>query len=113
VRATLEDNGSSCCRIYDDPAQRPTSLARGGKARPVQGSEGIAGPAVAAYHGTYLPYGIVVLTATTDGISRITAFGFLPVPPAPRQPPRGRFLFATCGVCLCDGAERPVAQRGG
>ena len=54
-------------------------------------------PAVAAYHrgddGTYLPYGIVVLTATTDGISRITAFGdpqlvtafgFPPVPPAPR-----------------------------
>jgi RNA polymerase sigma-70 factor (ECF subfamily) len=54
-------------------------------------------PAVAAYHrgddGTYLPYGIVVLTATTEGISRITAFGdphlvtafgFPPVPPAPR-----------------------------
>jgi len=36
-------------------------------------------PAVAAYYrgsdGTYLPYGIVVLTATAEGISRITAFG--------------------------------------
>jgi RNA polymerase sigma-70 factor (ECF subfamily) len=36
-------------------------------------------PAVAAYtrggDGTYLPYGIVVLTATAEGISRITAFG--------------------------------------
>ena len=35
-------------------------------------------PAVAAYtrggDGTYLPYGIVVLTATAEGISRITAF---------------------------------------
>jgi RNA polymerase sigma-70 factor (ECF subfamily) len=52
-------------------------------------------PAVAAYHrgsdGSYLPYGIVVLTATAAGISRITAFGdpdlvtafgFPPVPPA-------------------------------
>ena len=36
-------------------------------------------PAVAAYYrgtdGTYLPYGIVVLTATAEGIARITAFG--------------------------------------
>jgi RNA polymerase sigma-70 factor, ECF subfamily len=36
-------------------------------------------PAVAAYYrggdGAYLPYGIAVLTATTEGISRITAFG--------------------------------------
>jgi RNA polymerase sigma-70 factor, ECF subfamily len=36
-------------------------------------------PAVAAYYrsaeGTYSPYGIVVLTATTEGISRITSFG--------------------------------------
>jgi RNA polymerase sigma-70 factor (ECF subfamily) len=35
-------------------------------------------PAVAAYYrgdGTYVPYGIVVLTATAEGISRITAFG--------------------------------------
>ncbi len=36
-------------------------------------------PAVAAWYrgpdGRYLPYGIVVLTATTAGISRITAFG--------------------------------------
>jgi RNA polymerase sigma-70 factor, ECF subfamily len=36
-------------------------------------------PAVAAYYrgadGTYLPYGIVVLTATAEGISRITSFG--------------------------------------
>jgi len=36
-------------------------------------------PAVAAYYrgddGTYLPYGIVVLTATAAGISRITSFG--------------------------------------
>jgi RNA polymerase sigma-70 factor (ECF subfamily) len=36
-------------------------------------------PAVAAYYrgsdGGYLPYGIVVLTATAEGISRITAFG--------------------------------------
>lgn len=36
-------------------------------------------PAVAAYYrgsdGTYRPYGIVVLTATAEGISRITAFG--------------------------------------
>ena len=36
-------------------------------------------PAVAAYyraaHGDYLPYGIVVLTADADGISRITSFG--------------------------------------
>ncbi|GAA0949635.1 sigma-70 family RNA polymerase sigma factor [Kribbella koreensis] len=36
-------------------------------------------PAVAAYHrgadGGYLPYGIVVLTADAEGISRITAFG--------------------------------------
>ncbi len=36
-------------------------------------------PAVAAYYrgsdGAYLPYGIVVLTATAEGISRITAFG--------------------------------------
>ncbi len=36
-------------------------------------------PAVAAYYrgsdGSYLPYGIVVLTATTEGISRITSFG--------------------------------------
>jgi RNA polymerase sigma-70 factor (ECF subfamily) len=36
-------------------------------------------PAVAAYHrgsdGAYLPYGIVVLTVTAEGISRITAFG--------------------------------------
>jgi RNA polymerase sigma-70 factor (ECF subfamily) len=52
-------------------------------------------PAVAAYYrgsdGTYLPYGIVVLTATAEGISRITAFGdpalvtsfgFPAVPPA-------------------------------
>jgi RNA polymerase sigma-70 factor (ECF subfamily) len=52
-------------------------------------------PAVAAYtrgdDGTYLPYGIVVLTATAEGISRITAFGdpglvtafgFPAVPPA-------------------------------
>ncbi len=37
-------------------------------------------PAVAAWYrgsdGAYLPYGIVVLTATADGISRITSFGF-------------------------------------
>jgi len=52
-------------------------------------------PAVAAYYrggdGTYRPYGIVVLTATAEGISRITAFGdpglvtsfgFPAVPPA-------------------------------
>ena len=52
-------------------------------------------PAVAAYYrgsdGTYLPYGIVVLTVTAEGISRITAFGdpqlvtafgFPAVPPA-------------------------------
>ena len=52
-------------------------------------------PAVAAYYrgsdGSYLPYGIVVLTATAEGISRITsfgdpalvtAFGFPAVPPA-------------------------------
>jgi RNA polymerase sigma-70 factor, ECF subfamily len=52
-------------------------------------------PAVVAYHrgddGGYLPYGIVVLTAASGGISRITAFGdpglvtasgFPPVPPA-------------------------------
>jgi RNA polymerase sigma-70 factor (ECF subfamily) len=36
-------------------------------------------PAVATYYrgadGGYLPYGIVVLTASADGISRITAFG--------------------------------------
>ena len=36
-------------------------------------------PAVAAYSragdGSYVPYGIVVLTAGTDGISAITAFG--------------------------------------
>ena len=36
-------------------------------------------PAVVAYHrgadGSYLPYGIVVLTAGADGISAITAFG--------------------------------------
>jgi RNA polymerase sigma-70 factor, ECF subfamily len=36
-------------------------------------------PAVAAYcrsaEGSYLPYGIVVLTATTEGISGITSFG--------------------------------------
>ncbi len=36
-------------------------------------------PAVAAYYrgadGAYRPYGVVVLTATTDGISRITSFG--------------------------------------
>ena len=36
-------------------------------------------PAAAAYYrgsdGTYLPYGIVVLTATAEGISRFTAFG--------------------------------------
>ena len=36
-------------------------------------------PAVAAYYrgsdGSYLPYGIVVLTATAEGISRITSFG--------------------------------------
>jgi RNA polymerase sigma-70 factor (ECF subfamily) len=36
-------------------------------------------PAVAAYYrgsdGTYLPYGIVVLTVTAESISRITAFG--------------------------------------
>ena len=36
-------------------------------------------PAVAAYYrgsdGAYLPYGIVVLTVTAEGISRITAFG--------------------------------------
>jgi len=36
-------------------------------------------PAVAAYYrgtdGTYLPYGIAVLTASAEGISRITAFG--------------------------------------
>lgn len=36
-------------------------------------------PAVAAYYrgadGRYLPYGIVVLTAASDGISAITAFG--------------------------------------
>jgi RNA polymerase sigma-70 factor (ECF subfamily) len=36
-------------------------------------------PAVAAYYrggdGTYVPYGITVLTATAEGISRITAFG--------------------------------------
>jgi RNA polymerase sigma-70 factor, ECF subfamily len=36
-------------------------------------------PAVAAYYrsaeGTYSPYGIVVLTATTERISRITSFG--------------------------------------
>lgn len=44
-------------------------------------------PAVAAYYrggdGGYLPYGVVVLTATAEGISRITAFGFPSVPPAP------------------------------
>ncbi len=53
-------------------------------------------PAVAAYYrgadGAYLPYGIVVLTATAEGISRITAFGdpalvtafgFPVIPPAP------------------------------
>ena len=52
-------------------------------------------PAVAAYYrsadGSYLPYGIVVLTATAEGISRITsfgnpelvtAFGFPPLAPA-------------------------------
>jgi hypothetical protein len=52
-------------------------------------------PAVAAYYrgsdGTYQPYGIVVLTVTAGGISRITAFGdpglvtafgFPAVPPA-------------------------------
>jgi RNA polymerase sigma-70 factor (ECF subfamily) len=37
-------------------------------------------PAVAAWYrgsdGAYLPYGIVVLTATAGGISRITSFGF-------------------------------------
>ena len=37
-------------------------------------------PAVAAWYrgpdGAYLPYGIVVLTATAEGISRITSFGF-------------------------------------
>jgi RNA polymerase sigma-70 factor (ECF subfamily) len=36
-------------------------------------------PAVAAYYrgtdGGYLPYGIVVLTAAAEGISRITSFG--------------------------------------
>jgi RNA polymerase sigma-70 factor, ECF subfamily len=36
-------------------------------------------PAVAAYYrggdGAYRPYGVVVLTAITDGISRITSFG--------------------------------------
>ena len=36
-------------------------------------------PAVAAYYrgadGAYVPYGIVVLTATNEGISRITSFG--------------------------------------
>lgn len=36
-------------------------------------------PVVAAYYrgsdGTYLSYGIVVLTVTAEGISRITAFG--------------------------------------
>jgi RNA polymerase sigma-70 factor (ECF subfamily) len=36
-------------------------------------------PAIATYYrgrdGSYLPYGIVVLTATADGISRITSFG--------------------------------------
>ena len=50
---------------------------------------------MAAYYrgsdGTYLPYGIVVLTVTAKGISRITAFGdpelvtafgFPAVPPA-------------------------------
>jgi RNA polymerase sigma-70 factor (ECF subfamily) len=52
-------------------------------------------PAAAVYYrgsdGGYLPYGIAVLTATAEGISRITAFGdpdlvtafgFPPVPPA-------------------------------
>ena len=36
-------------------------------------------PAVAAYYrgsdGTYLPYGIVVLTAAAEGIAGITSFG--------------------------------------
>ncbi len=36
-------------------------------------------PAVVAYtrgsDGSYQPYGIVVLTATAEGISRITSFG--------------------------------------
>jgi RNA polymerase sigma-70 factor, ECF subfamily len=53
-------------------------------------------PAVAAYYrgrdGRYRPYGVVVLTATAEGISRIvsfgnpelvTTFGFPAVPPAP------------------------------
>ncbi len=65
--------------------------ATGGCCRPAP----TASPAVAAYYrgsdGTYLPYGIVVLTVTAEGISRITSFGdpelvtgfgFPAVPPA-------------------------------
>ena len=53
-------------------------------------------PAVAAYYrgadGGYLPYGIVVLTADAEGISRITSFGDADLVTAfrfPAVPPHG------------------------